>query len=639
MFIRPYTVSQVAMLLLTLFLLIYLTAAIKRAPHKDHTHTRWMLQVIGWGALNVGVTMIIGLSENPFIDLLVYTRYTWGMLFWYAMARAIYILPPFASITRREERIVSWVMVGVMGVEIPYLLVRLLHSLQIGIVEVRPPLADAPLLLGGVWVVMLIGRKLWEAEEPPGRSIRRHLYAALVQPCTDIGRFHRGFLLVVFNLLLMSISFIFTTLLFNLTADNAPLWLLIANDLLVTGAILFALFAYLSSPLAPSGLEIRVIGAGLTIFLSLISVLGWIITLTFLKQQAVGIHPSWIFGSQMQSQLFATPEIYRPLAGMLSDLLAPLLWFALAGTLFFVIAYTTYYRSTLQATLSHIINGFQQVQQGNLSHRIPNITWQDEFSQIGISFNQMTASLEQANRELQTYHQHLQDLVEQRTAELRREMELRRRLELHQGIQEERARIARETHDGLLQTLLGVRIRLNRGKRLSQLETSQIEAELHELAGEITQAAQDLRSLINELNEKILPEGLIPALQQVVERQQRAYPIAIQTHFDYQTGLLSMNQELNMMRIVQEALTNAVRHGEASLAWVSVTCECAAGSVVSVRVQIEDNGSGFDPNQAQSSGWGLKNMQRRAEQMGATLTIHGQAGAGTIIDLQIPIPY
>lgn len=635
MFIRPYTVSQVVMLLLILFLLSYLTAAIKRAPHKDHTHTRWMLQAIGWGALSIGVTMIVGLSENPFIDLLVYTRYTWGLLFWYAMARAIYTLPPFALGARREERIVSWMVTGMIGAEILYLTVRLWRFAQTGIVELRPTLTDAPLLLGGVWVVMLIGRKLWKVEEMPGRSLRRRLYAALIRPGTDFGRFYRGLLLVVLSLLLMSTFFVFTSLLFNLTADNIPPWLLIANDLLVTGAILFALFAYLSSPLAPSGLEIRVIGAGLTLFLGLISVLGWIITLTFLRQQAVDIHPVQIFGSQMRSQLFVVPEIYRPLAGMLSDLLAPLLPFALVGTLFFVLAYTAYYRSTLQATLSHLINGFHQVQTGNLAHRIPDITWQDEFSQIGLSFNQMTASLEEANRELQTYQQHLQELVEQRTAELRREIEIRKDLELYQGIQEERARIARETHDGLLQTLLGVRIRLNRGKRLSQQEASRIEAELHELAGEITQAAQDLRNLINDLNADILQDGLLSALGQVIERQQRSYAIPIHAQLDYPAGLLSPVQELNVLRIVQEALTNSCRHSRGSEIWVTLGKEEQGSGGAGIFVEIRDNGDGFDPGYPHGSGWGLRNMQHRAEQLGAVLHIHSGPGQGSVVRLTL----
>ncbi len=411
-----------------------------------------------------------------------------------------------------------------------------------------------------------------------------------------------------------------------------PIWMLIAADILVTTAILVALFAYLSSPQAPTGLEIRVMGAGLTIFLGLISVLGWIVTLTFLRYQAPEIDPIQIFGTQMQVQ-FVTAALYRPQARMLSNLLSPLLWFAVGGTLFYVLLYTTYYRRTLQSSLAQIINSFGQVQQGNLAYRIPGSTWQDEFSQIGVSFNQMAHSLEESSQEVYAYQTHLQELVEQRTQELGREIESRKNLELHQAIQEERARIARESHDGLLQTLLGVRIRLNRGKYLSQQTSPHIEAEMSELAGEVTLAAQELRNLINDLNADILDNGLLVALRRVIERQQRISAILIQSQLAYEAGLLTPAQETNMLRIVQEALTNSCRHSNASKIRVTLQCEPQAGRMRRIVVEVSDNGQGFDANAVIGAGWGLKNMQSRGEQLGAHFHIHSRPGEGTTIRL------
>lgn len=69
-----------------------------------------------------------------------------------------------------------------------------------------------------------------------------------------------------------------------------------------------------------------------------------------------------------------------------------------------------------------------------------------------------------------------------------------------------------------------MRIRLKRGKRLSQQEAARIEAELGELAGEITQTAQDLRNRINDLNADILRDGLLPALYCVAVQPITAIP-------------------------------------------------------------------------------------------------------------------
>jgi two-component system, NarL family, sensor kinase len=151
----------------------------------------------------------------------------------------------------------------------------------------------------------------------------------------------------------------------------------------------------------------------------------------------------------------------------------------------------------------------------------------------------------------------------------------------------------------------------------------------------VTQAAQDLRNLINDLNADILQEGLIFALHQIIERQQRSYAIAIRSNLAYRPGSLTPAQELNLLRIVQEALTNACQHSSASEVWVDLQSEYQSSEKAHISVEIRDNGVGFDPASPSTSGWGLKNMQRRAQQLGVTLQIHSQPGAGAQIRLCI----
>lgn len=259
--------------------------------------------------------------------------------------------------------------------------------------------------------------------------------------------------------------------------------------------------------------------------------------------------------------------------------------------------------------------------------------WNDEFGQIANSFNQMAHSLENSSQEIGAYQNHLQELVEQRTTELGLEIESRKNLELHQSIQEERARIARDSHDGLLQTLLGVRIRLNRGKSLSQLEPALIETEMLDLAGEVTQAAQELRNLINDLNADLLAEGLPTALDRIIRRQQRSFAIPIQARIIYDSGWLTSRQELNVLWIVQEAISNSCRHSNASKIQVAVYCESQAGKEANIELEIADNGDGFHATAVEGAGWGLKNMQSRSQQLGAHFHIDSRPGEGTLVRL------
>lgn len=635
MLIRPYTISQTAILLLLGFFLIYLLHARRQNPTAGRAHIDWMLQVVGWGAVTVLLTLLAGVVETVAVDALIYCRDIFSLLFWHALCRAIYALPPLELFARRDEpRRTSVAFAALIVLEIGILTFRLLRLAQTGVLEPRPLalVLALPLLAAGLWCVLLVARKLWAAEYAPGAPFAANLRRAALAPQSRIGAFYRWFLLAALGLALLLVFFNVASLIRGV----APLWLLVGSDLLVTSAIMLALFGYLSSSPTLASLEYRLIGAGLTLFLALVSLLGWIATVTFLAQQARQIDPAAVFGTQMQAQFFVTPAAYQGLAQQLSNLLAPLLGFAVLGSLLFMGAYTFYYHRVVEPPLRQIVAGFHAVEQGDLAVRIPPLPWQDEFSQIVVSFNQMASSLEHNDQELRAYQQHLQALVDQRTAELTQEMNLRKELEVRQAIQDERTRIAQETHDGLLQSLMGVRIRLNRSKRLSQLPAARLQAELDEIAGEITHSTQDLRHLVNELNDQILPDGLIPALQQLIQRQQRAYSIDIQADLTCAPALLTVNQELHVLRIVQEALANAARHSGAVHVWIMARCAEVEGGTV-LQVQIRDDGCGFDPSQQSGAGWGLKNMQRRAGQANGALHIHSKPGAGAEIELLVPV--
>ncbi len=626
-YIRPYTVSQVALLLLIVLILFFLYQSFRQRPDRERVDTLWIMQAVAWGGVAIFVTLISGSVDSPLVASLYYIRNLSALLLYHAFARFLYALPPVQGFGfRREEWYFSRIMLLLAGLELLYSAARIGIFWQTGDTHQRPLVLEMPLMLVGLWALLLLLRKLWSAEKSgtagPGETLRRILSV----PLTNVGTLYRWFLLIIASLIGLNLLYV------TFQHSHVPVWATLVSDLLVMSSTVTLAFIYLRYHHVPVPLIVRVIGAGLVIFLGLVSSLGWLLTMTALNFQGPGIPIADVIGSQMRP-LFLSPPHFPELASSISHLLWTVIWFQTAGSLAFILSFSYYYRGTLAVALQKITAGFGQVETGNLAYRIPSLPWNDEFGQIANSFNQMAQALEKTSQDVYGYQNHLKELVDQRTTELGQEIEARKNLELHQSIQAERARIARDSHDGLLQTLLGVRIRLNRGKRLSQMAPSRIQSEMLDLAGEVGLAAQELRNLINDLNADILTEGLPTALDRIIKRQQRSFGIPIRAQIGYQPGLLTPAQELNVLRIVQEAISNSCRHSNASEIGVAMQCESQAGCGAKIELEIADNGDGFQTTAVEGAGWGLKNMQSRSQQLGAYFHIHSRPGEGTFVRL------
>ena len=144
---------------------------------------------------------------------------------------------------------------------------------------------------------------------------------------------------------------------------------------------------------------------------------------------------------------------------------------------------------------------------------------------------------------------------------------------------------------------------------------------------------QDVRRLAVELRPKVLDDfGLVPALERLTES------FAEQTHLDvrFESGLggerLAAEVETALYRIVQESLTNIVKHAHASV--VSIVLARKPSTVALV---IEDDGRGFDPAHAREGGFGLEGMRERVGLLEGTLQVESRAGAGTTIVAEVPV--
>ncbi|MCB9100918.1 MAG: GAF domain-containing protein [Anaerolineales bacterium] len=200
--------------------------------------------------------------------------------------------------------------------------------------------------------------------------------------------------------------------------------------------------------------------------------------------------------------------------------------------------------------------------------------------------------------------------------------------------EKERRYVARELHDEAGQALALLKLEL----RLLEQDLDKPEAirgHLTALSRTTSYVSENLHRLAKDLHPATLEHvGLVPALRQFVESFGKQHHLIL--HFET-IGLehqrLPQTIEINLYRIVQEALANSVRHAQATHA--SVLIERREASIVTI---AEDNGSGFDPNHvARTSGrLGLLSMRERTEMMGGVFEIESSPGAGTTIYVEIP---
>ena len=145
---------------------------------------------------------------------------------------------------------------------------------------------------------------------------------------------------------------------------------------------------------------------------------------------------------------------------------------------------------------------------------------------------------------------------------------------------------------------------------------------------------QDVRRLAVELRPKALDDfGLVPALRRLAESFSDQTRIAVDVEALLPEERLAPEIETAVYRIVQEALTNVVKHARARN--VSILLSRKNGSV---SVMIEDDGQGFDPARARADGLGLLGMRERAALLDGTLSIESSSGAGTTLVLDVPVP-
>jgi signal transduction histidine kinase len=195
----------------------------------------------------------------------------------------------------------------------------------------------------------------------------------------------------------------------------------------------------------------------------------------------------------------------------------------------------------------------------------------------------------------------------------------------------ERRRLARELHDQTGQELTGVLLGLKAVEEA--LDPEALATAIAAVREQVVETLHDVRRLAVELRPKVLDDyGLVAALERLTQTVAEQTGLAFDLEAQLGDERLPSEIETALYRMVQEALTNVVKHGQAGR--VSIVLARSQGSVTAV---VEDDGRGFETDRIYE-GLGLDGMRERLALLGGRLKIESRPGAGTTLAGEVPLP-
>mgnify|MGYP000928573166 CR=1 FL=1 len=227
--------------------------------------------------------------------------------------------------------------------------------------------------------------------------------------------------------------------------------------------------------------------------------------------------------------------------------------------------------------------------------------------------------------------------------ELAHERDVRQRAEadalltqqlLNRSLQE-KIRLGRDLHDGIIQSLYAAGLTLESARPLVAADPAAAEARIATTRETLNRCIRDIRAhIVGLAPENLTSADFTPALRAIADELAATREI----DFDYQihesaVRLLSPAHSIELLQIAREALSNALRHGAASKISIHLSPTPAG-----LHLTIHDNGAGFDPAAPRTTGRGLANMRARATHLGATLHLESSPATGTRLTLTLPSP-
>lgn len=239
--------------------------------------------------------------------------------------------------------------------------------------------------------------------------------------------------------------------------------------------------------------------------------------------------------------------------------------------------------------------------------------------------NQVTTVINYLNMDLKDVGEALE------TARHKQEFGIR----IIQAQEEERKRISRDIHDGPAQMLANVMIRSGLiEKTFNEKGPEQALLELTDLKEMVRGALYEVRRIIYDLRPMALDDlGLIPTLKKYLSTVEE-YEQDVEIHFrnNGQEHRFKSEYEVSIFRLVQESVSNALKHGESKDIWVKIEWLRDIMNII-----IRDSGKGFNQNEVRDKSFGLIGMRERVELLKGDMTITSTIGNGTTIYFRIPL--
>jgi signal transduction histidine kinase len=199
-----------------------------------------------------------------------------------------------------------------------------------------------------------------------------------------------------------------------------------------------------------------------------------------------------------------------------------------------------------------------------------------------------------------------------------------------QGQETERARMARELHDQTGQALTSILLGL---RAIEDADADEIHGRVAGLRDLVTEALQDVRRLAVDLRPTTLDDfGVVTAIERLCGDVAAKSGILVDFHATREVDRMPREVESCLYRVVQEALTNVIKHAGAE----HVSVLLAPGDR-DLRLIVEDDGAGFDPAGVPSERLGLVGMRERVALVGGSLMVESAPGAGTTLRVTVPL--
>ncbi|TCI73468.1 sensor histidine kinase [Exiguobacterium sp. SH0S7] len=226
----------------------------------------------------------------------------------------------------------------------------------------------------------------------------------------------------------------------------------------------------------------------------------------------------------------------------------------------------------------------------------------------------------------------LRDDLQQEYSDMMKKQEMA--ISVFEAAERERRHLAREMHDGPAQSLAHILIRADLiEKTFDRRGKEEAFAELHELKRLIRGALVDVRRLIYDLRPMSLDDlGFLPTLERYLHQTEEYTAIKTRLNYRGNRARLSEKLEINVFRLVQEAVQNAIKHSKTTEIIVNVE-----QALDVIHIHVRDHGVGFVPSMIGQESFGIVGMRERIDLVDGSINIDSEIGKGTVVRMSIPI--